>query len=97
MTTIDLVISDIAPHVSGMASIDIPKMIGLAERVLEIALCVLKPTGILVAKVFQGEGFDSYCRQAQQAFAYSKVFKPQASRQESREVYLFNRHINNYS
>ncbi|MGU9978294.1 MAG: RlmE family RNA methyltransferase [Candidatus Oxydemutatoraceae bacterium WSBS_2016_MAG_OTU14] len=90
---IDLVISDIAPYISGMSSVDIPKMLGLAERVLDVALASLKKKGVLVVKVFQGSGFEAYQKKMRQAFVQCETFKPKASRQESREVYIYARHI----
>ena len=54
----DVVISDMAPNMSGMAAVDIPKAMGLVELALDMAQRVLRPGGVFVAKVFQGEGFD---------------------------------------
>ncbi len=83
----DLVISDMAPNMSGSASVDMPRAMYLIELALEMADQILKPGGTFVAKVFQGEGFDDLLRQMR--IKYSKVYsrKPDASRARSREVY----------
>lgn len=86
---IDLVISDLSPHISGIKTVDTPRMLSLSERVLEIALKTLKGQGVLVTKVFQGEGFEDFHTRTRQSFCRCEIFKPQASRRESREVYLF--------
>lgn len=84
----DLVISDMAPNMSGMDAVDQPKAIYLVELALELAHEVLKPAGGFVAKVFHGEGFDSLLKDVRGAFAQVAVRKPDASRARSREVYL---------
>ena len=89
---IDLVVSDIAPHISGIKTVDMPRMLGLSERVVEIALKVLKKKGVLVTKVFQGEGFEGFYAEMKKSFRYCEIIKPKASRPESREVYFFVRH-----
>ncbi len=83
----DLVISDMAPNMSGNASVDMPKAMYLIELALDMADQILKPGGTFVAKVFQGEGFDELLKQMKSR--YSKVYtrKPDASRARSREVY----------
>ena len=83
----DLVISDMAPNMSGTASVDMPKAMYLIELALDMADQILKPGGTFVAKVFQGEGFDELIKQMRTR--YSKVYsrKPDASRARSREVY----------
>ncbi|WP_250655159.1 23S rRNA (uridine(2552)-2'-O)-methyltransferase RlmE [Alkalimarinus coralli] len=83
----DLVISDMAPNMSGSASVDIPRAMYLVELALDMADQVLKPGGTFVAKVFQGEGFDGLIKQMREK--YKKVYsrKPDASRARSREVY----------
>jgi len=83
----DLVISDMAPNMSGTASVDMPKAMYLIELALDMADQILKPGGTFVAKVFQGEGFDELLKQMRSR--YSKVYsrKPDASRARSREVY----------
>lgn len=85
---IDLVMSDMAPNMSGMDAIDQPKGMYLAELALDLAGKVLKPGGTFVVKVFQGEGFDAYLRDLKSRFSITVVRKPKASRARSREVYL---------
>ena len=84
---VDLVISDIAPNMSG-TSADQPRAIYLCELALDMAVRVLKPGGNFVVKVFQGEGYDAYRKQVQAHFKTLKTRKPQASRPRSPEVYL---------
>ena len=70
------------------AAVDQPRAIYLCELALDLARKVLKPKGTMVVKAFQGEGFDAYVRQVRAAFAQVAIRKPEASRSESREVYL---------
>ena len=84
----DLVISDMAPNMSGVTAVDQPKSMYLVELALDLARQVLKPGGAFVAKVFQGEGFDPLFRDLRAAFARVVTRKPGASRPRSREVYL---------
>jgi 23S rRNA (uridine2552-2'-O)-methyltransferase len=90
----DLVISDIAPNITGNRAVDQPRSMNLAELALDLARRVLKPKGSFVCKVFQGEGFDAFVLDARRSFERVKVMKPKASRAGSREVYLVAR---NYS
>jgi 23S rRNA (uridine2552-2'-O)-methyltransferase len=83
----DIVISDMAPNMSGMAAVDIPTAMGLVELGLDMAQQVLKPGGIFVAKVFQGEGFDTLLAEMRKSFATVVSRKPDASRARSREIY----------
>lgn len=85
---IDLVISDMAPNISGIASIDQPSSMYLVELALDMAQQVLKTNGAFVAKVFQGEGFDDYVNAVKESFAKVMIRKPKASRPRSREVYV---------
>jgi len=85
---VDLVISDMAPNVSGMNAVDQPRAIYLCELALEYAREVLNPGGGFVVKVFQGEGFDPYLKAVRESFSRVVTRKPAASRQQSREVYL---------
>ncbi|WP_300425972.1 23S rRNA (uridine(2552)-2'-O)-methyltransferase RlmE [Thalassolituus sp.] len=85
---VDLVISDMAPNMSGVASIDQPGAMYLVELALDMARQVLKPNGAFVAKVFQGEGFDAYVADLRTSFSKVVVRKPKASRPRSREVYV---------
>ena len=85
---VDLVISDMAPNLSGTKAIDQPKMMYLAELALEFATSVLKPGGTFLTKVFTGEGIDEYKKELRQHFAKIVVRKPKASRARSSEIYL---------
>ena len=87
-TAVDLVMSDMAPNMSGMSAVDQPRSIYLVELALDLARQVLAPGGSFVAKVFQGEGFDELIREARGLFRQVSTRKPQASRPRSREVYL---------
>jgi len=84
---VDLVISDMAPNMSGNASIDIPNAMYLVELALDMARQTLKPNGAFIAKVFQGEGFDSLLSEMRQSFTKVYSRKPDASRARSREIY----------
>jgi 23S rRNA (uridine2552-2'-O)-methyltransferase len=83
----DLVISDMAPNISGMEVVDIPRSYYLAELALDLARQVLKPGGGLLVKLFQGEGFDSFQKELKQSFSRVLMRKPKASRARSREIY----------
>jgi len=85
---VDLVISDMAPNVTGNAAVDLPRSMYLCELALDFARQVLKPGGFLVMKVFQGEGFDELIRDVRSSFGKVLTRKPKASRPKSREVYL---------
>jgi 23S rRNA (uridine2552-2'-O)-methyltransferase len=85
---VDLVLSDMAPNVSGMAAVDQPRAIYLCELALDFAEEVLKPGGALVVKAFQGEGFEALLKRLRTTFANVVSRKPKASRARSRELYL---------
>ena len=85
---VDLVLSDMAPNMSGMAAIDQPQAMYLVELALDLAKQTLSPGGHFLAKVFQGEGFDDYLRDLRGSFRKVVTRKPEASRARSREVYL---------
>jgi len=85
---VDLVISDMAPNVSGVAAVDQPRAMYLCELALDFCRLALKPGGGMVIKVFQGEGFDEFFRQMKESFGRVVTRKPKASRPKSREVYL---------
>ena len=87
----DLVISDMAPNLSGLNAIDQPKAMYLVELALDLAEQVLKPGGDLLAKVFQGEGYEDYLKLLRSRFTKVLARKPAASRARSREVYLLAR------
>lgn len=84
----DLVISDMAPNMSGIAEIDQPQSMYLVELALDMSDQVLKKGGDFVAKVFQGEGFDPFMQECRQRFTKVSTRKPDASRSRSREVYV---------
>ena len=84
----DLVMSDMAPNISGSKAVDQPRSMYLVELALDTARRLLKPKGNFVCKVFQGEGFDALVVDARRSFKRVRVMKPKASRPGSREVYL---------
>lgn len=84
----DLVISDMAPNMSGVDAIDQPQAMYLVELAVDMAQQVLKPKGAFVAKVFHGEGFDAFFKNAKTLFEKVAIRKPDASRPRSREVYI---------
>lgn len=88
---VDLVLSDMAPNMSGMKGVDQPAAIYLGELSLDLARQVLRPGGNLLIKAFQGEGFDELLAALREAFGKVQVRKPGASRDRSREVYLLAR------
>jgi 23S rRNA (uridine2552-2'-O)-methyltransferase len=85
---IDLVLSDMAPNMSGLAAVDQPRAMYLCELALYFAIEHLKPGGWFVAKVFQGEGFEPYLKEVRDHFSKVVMRKPKASRPKSREMYL---------
>ena len=85
---VDLVISDMAPNISGNRAVDQPRAMYLAELALDFCRQVLRPGGNFVCKLFQGEGTDAYIVAARGMFERVKATKPKASRPGSREVYL---------
>lgn len=94
---VDLVISDLAPNLSGIAMVDQARAIDLAEIALDFAEQVLVEEGVFLIKVFQGSGFQEYLRLLKERFQRVLVRKPKASRAESREVYLLAKGYNPYS
>lgn len=90
-SAVDLVLSDMAPNISGMATVDQPRAMYLAELALDFAAQVLKPGGDLLVKAFQGEGYEAFVRDLKDHFSKVLVRKPKASRARSREVYLLAR------
>lgn len=84
----DVVISDMAPNMSGIPGVDQPKAMYLVELALDMARQVLKPGGAFVSKVFHGEGFDLWMKECKTRFSQVATRKPDASRSRSREVYL---------
>jgi 23S rRNA (uridine2552-2'-O)-methyltransferase len=87
----DLVMSDMAPNISGNRAIDQPRSIGLAEEALTFAAEVLRPGADFLIKLFQGEGFPEFVKRVRGEFGAVRLIKPKASRPESREIYLLAR------
>ena len=83
-----LVMSDMAPNMSGMDVVDIPRAMYMAELALHLANQVLQPGGSLLVKVFQGDGFDAYLKAMRAKFSRVVQRKPKASRSRSREIYM---------
>lgn len=88
---VDLVISDMAPNISGMDAVDQPRSLYLAELALDFARKVLRPGGDMLVKVFQGSGTEAFIREMRSHFATMATRKPQSSRARSREIYLLGR------
>ena len=84
----DLVMSDIAPNISGMRAVDQPRSMTLVELALDMVRTVLKLRGSFICKVFQGAGIDEFVADVRNSFESVRVLKPRASRASSREVYL---------
>ncbi|MDR9499443.1 MAG: 23S rRNA (uridine(2552)-2'-O)-methyltransferase RlmE [Hydrogenovibrio sp.] len=85
---VDLVMSDMAPNMSGNKQVDIPKAMYLVELSVDLADQVLKPGGNLLMKVFQGEGYEALLAQLRQKYQKVMTRKPKASRPRSKEMYL---------
>lgn len=85
---VQVVMSDMAPNMSGTPAVDIPRSMYLVELALEMCRDILAPGGSFVVKVFQGDGFDEYLREIRSLFTKVKIRKPDASRSRSREVYI---------
>jgi len=83
-----VVLSDLAPNISGMATVDQPRAMYLAELALDFSRARLAPGGALVVKVFQGEGSDALIKDVRKDFGTVRMRKPKASRDRSREFYL---------
>lgn len=84
---VDVVISDMAPNMSGNPATDIPRAMALVELALDMACQVLRPGGVFVTKVFQGEGFDLVLAEMKRSFSSVVSRKPDSSRARSREIY----------
>ena len=85
---VDLVLSDMAPNISGVASVDQARSMGLAELALEFAVNHLKPQGNFLVKLFQGSGFEALVADIRRKFVQVMIRKPDASRSRSSEVYV---------
>jgi 23S rRNA (uridine2552-2'-O)-methyltransferase len=84
----DVVLCDAAPNITGVWEVDHARQIELAEKALEIAQCVLRPSGSFFVKVFEGELLNDFMQTVKILFDEVKLVKPQASRQQSSEMYL---------
>ncbi len=85
---VDLVVSDMAPNLSGVESVDAARMSHLVELAIDFALAHLKPDGALVAKAFHGSGYSQLVERFKRGFRAVKPFKPKASRDRSAETFL---------
>lgn len=85
---VDLLLSDMAPNMSGSAAIDVPRAMYLVELAFDFADKMLKPGGTMLVKIFHGSGFDELVKQARSSFAKVTIRKPSASRSRSKETYL---------
>ncbi|HEY2678912.1 MAG TPA: 23S rRNA (uridine(2552)-2'-O)-methyltransferase RlmE [Steroidobacteraceae bacterium] len=90
---VDLVMSDMAPNMSGIDAVDQPRSMYLAELAFEFAERVLTPGGDLLVKLFQGAGFEQIMRDAKHKYGRVATKKPKASRTRSPETYLLARHF----
>jgi len=88
---VDLVLSDLAPNISGNRAIDQPRSMALVEGAMLFACEVLKPGGAFLTKLFQGEGQRELEQELRRQFGRLKLIKPRSSRPESREIYLLAR------
>jgi 23S rRNA (uridine2552-2'-O)-methyltransferase len=84
----DLVLSDMAPNITGMRSVDQPRSIYLVELALDLAVQILRSGGTFGTKIFMGEGFEELVVECRKRFKTVRIRKPAASRQESRETYI---------
>jgi len=91
---VDLVMSDMAPNISGMQAVDQPGSMYLAELAVDFADRVLRKGGVLLFKAFQGEGFDPLVKALRVHYQAIRIRKPRASRPKSREVYVLAKHGN---
>jgi len=87
-TGLDVLLSDMAPNLSGMDAIDAPRSLYLAELALEMAQTLLKPDGSALIKLLQGAGFQEFVASARRQFRQVRLLKPEASRSRSPETYL---------
>lgn len=93
---VDLVLCDLAPNISGIASADQARAVGLAELALDFAVRHLKPQGNFLVKMFHGEGFDPFVKALRGHFGQVLTRKPEASRSRSSEVYLLGKGLKSH-
>ncbi|MBL7481802.1 23S rRNA (uridine(2552)-2'-O)-methyltransferase RlmE [Legionella bononiensis] len=86
--SVDLLLSDMAPNMSGSTAIDIPRAMYLVELAFDFAEKMLKPGGSMLIKIFHGSGFDELVKHARASFERVVIRKPSASRSRSKETYL---------
>jgi 23S rRNA (uridine2552-2'-O)-methyltransferase len=84
----DVVLSDMAPATTGSRGVDAVRSFNLCEAALGLARRVLRPGGVFVCKIFQGEDFKAFSEAVRAEFSEFRIFKPQSSRKASREIYL---------
>lgn len=87
-SSVDLVISDMAPNLSGMKAIDQPRSVYLVELAIELVDLVLRKKGVMVSKCFEGEGINDIRKAYRERFARVSNFKPRSSSGKSREIYV---------
>ncbi len=85
---VDIILSDMAPNMSGTTAVDQPRSMYLVELAFDMCKQVLAPKGSYIVKVFQGAGFEEYLKEIRSAFSIVKIRKPDSSRARSREVYI---------
>ena len=85
---VNVILSDMAPNMSGQLSVDQPKSMYLADLALDMAINTLASNGSFIVKVFQGDGFDTFVKNVRGSFKKVSINKPKASRPRSKEVYL---------
>lgn len=93
VSKVDLVLSDMAPNLSGVESADMARIAHVCDIALDFARAQLKPEGALLVKVFHGSGFSQIVESFKQAFVQVVVRKPKASRDKSAETYLLGRRL----
>jgi 23S rRNA (uridine2552-2'-O)-methyltransferase len=84
----DVVVSDMAPRLSGHAAVDVARSLDLAQAALDFAVRSLRPGGQFLVKVFQGDGYREYVRQVGKHFSQAKGVKPSASSETSSEIFI---------
>ncbi|MBL8521530.1 MAG: RlmE family RNA methyltransferase [Betaproteobacteria bacterium] len=92
-TKVDLVLSDMAPNLTGVVYTDQANLYELADLAADFAVKFLKPNGVFLVKVFQGVGFEAFVKDLRTKFKSVSAKKPDASRDESRETYLLGRDL----
>lgn len=92
---VDLVISDMSPNMTGIPLTDQARLFNLGEMAMDFAVKFLQPNGVFIVKVFQGAGFEPYVKLLRRNFQHVSAKKPDASRDESREVYMVAKAVRN--